>query len=499
MIGELNLVKASTLLIDKVEPIGDTTPEGIFFSDFLITEMQTRLSYVGPLIGYIAAQQTAKNNRLKINPEFTESLRAHLTNNLEKIDGFPSLYEQAFEHTLIYNGYAWFEPYKEMLWRLVGEGLAVKATNTRYLAGVPILVGPGADLLGDPSFYDAIWGHDYCWFILRGIDPNAPWDFSSIQISSQDQRYFAGSEFLNLYVDFEHYRFQPSSQWDQLIQAMDPFLESRQMTPLNRNQPGLQLISWAVYDNSRNGWADLDIIHPSPSHGTYAFVGQYMRNPFKDEYVYGGAAARMFCEVEPSLLSGRWAWKYGTNERETPSTSLGKTLQWSAPTRSYAQRIEEGEERLVSLGERTSVVSSAAAKSFGKLGQLPPYVSGVVLPVFEQVRLIPAVLVMENAYDRNYYFFRFVTEYFGHPEYPHVPDEVKQKYWYYIRAIEIFLDPDSTFRKGWERFLTWREEYMQGPDMISGTDDDPRDPCLPPIRRGGGSGGSPPGGPSLIH
>ncbi|RMD75614.1 MAG: hypothetical protein D6820_14390 [Lentisphaerae bacterium] len=499
MVGELNLVKASTLLVDTIEPVGDTSAEALLQSDQVITQMQTRLLYVGPLLGYISAQQAAKNNRLRSNPELTVSLSSHITNNLEEIDGYPSLYEQAFSGSLVYNGYAWLEPYKEMLNRLVAEGLAVKVVNTRYLGGIPTLQGPGAQLLSTPAFYNAVWAHDYCWFMMMGISPDDIFDFSSIQLVSANMPFFPGSEFLNPYVSFERFRFPDADAWNSHVQTFQPYLDSRGMTPLPDDQEGLENLTWAIYDNSERGWADATLTDPNPNSGTYAFVGQYMRSPFRSEFVYGGAAARMFCEVSPSILSGRWTWRYGQDKSQEKVTSLGDALSGGERFNTNAKRLKEAESRLRQLGERASVTSSAAAKPFGKLGTEPPYTSGIVLPVFEQVRLIPAALVFENSYDRNYHFFQFITEYFGDPNYPDVPDDVVQKYWYYTQAIEMFLDHDSSFHKGWESYYEWHEEYMLGEDGVPNSGDEPRDPCLPPVGRGGGGGGSPPGGPSILH
>ena len=74
IIGELNLVKACSVLISdsiygiggdvndfmKVDVTRDSTEAEIAAA--ILTEMQVRVSFVGPLIGFGAAQQAAKNN-----------------------------------------------------------------------------------------------------------------------------------------------------------------------------------------------------------------------------------------------------------------------------------------------------------------------------------------------------------------------------------------------------------------------------------------------------
>ncbi len=489
IIGELNLVKATTLMISEIEPIDDASEEGLLAADALITQMQTRVTYIGPLLGYIAAQQAAKNNGLREVPEFTESLRRHIGMNFGDTLNGNSLFEEIYADNIPYNGYNWHDSYELMLLMLTVEKLAVKTVNTRYLAGMPQLVGPGADLLMDPSFYAAVQARSYCWFIRRGIPEDEVFDFSGVELVADQKAFFPGSEFLNLYVRFQ-VQVPPFG-------TVQPFLDGRGLNRLPDDQPGLANLTWAVFDNSDMGWSNTS---------SYDFINRYLRSPFKDEYTYGGAAARMFCEAQPSLLTGRWAWKYGQTDEE--KTDLGKELQWSeaefgdsgASFSSYGQRLSQAEQSMAELRRSEVVYSSAAAKPFGKLTDSdPPQAAGVILPVFEQVRLIPAALIQENLFDRNYRFYKFIIEYFGNEDYPNVPDEISQKYAEYIGAIDEFEDQGSSFHEGWEAFEEWREEYMLGPDGEPDTEDDRPDPCLPSFSGGGGGGGGSRGGPGILH
>jgi hypothetical protein len=504
MIGELNLVRASTIMLDVFgTPAGDTSVESLIAADNMISEMQTRILYVGPILGYAAAQQAAKNNGLRATPDFTAHIVDHIENALTEVGDQGSLYEEVYTSELPYNNYHWLEPYKAMLQALAAEGLAAKVVNSRYMAGAPKLTGPGANLLSDPAFYAAVWNYDYCWFINRGLSSSTYYDFDSVRMDEEGTPFFPGSEFLNLYVGFQRVQFDSGEEWEDFVANFQEMQTERGLTPHPSDQEGLSELNWAVYDNSGNGWASPSMVSDDPGSGLYAYISQYLRGDgIQDSYVYGGAAVRMFCQSEPSLLSGSWSWTHGEQPKSS-GKNVGDALKGGQGTLStYGKRLADSERRLRGLQNSGSIYSSAAAKAFGKFDDgSAPYESGIVLPVFEAVRLMPAALVPQNPIDRNYTFYKFLLEYFGHPDYPNVPDEITGKYHYYIGAMEAFQDSGSPFRTGWETFEEWREDYMAGEDAISGNDDDKRDPCLPVPHGGGGGGGgtSPPGGPSIIH
>ncbi len=498
MIGELNLVRATTMMLNDIPPAGTDSPS-IQASDALISEMQTRICYVGPLLGYISAQQAAKNNGLRPVDDFTTSLQSHIQRNLEPDGIDPSMYEDIYASSIPYNNYNWLVPYRNMLNSLAQEEIAAKVLNTRYLAGAPVLVGDGAELVSDPGFYEAVWTRDFCWFLNRGISESDYYNFDDIELENNDVAFFPGSEFLNLYVGFQRYTIRSDADWDDLTDPMTDFVNNRGQSLLTtegedpERLDALSDLNWAVYDNSGFGWDDAKVA------STYDFINQYLRSSVRPEYTYGGAAARMFTETRPSLLSGRNSWEHGDPESETDE-SLGDALTMGGSTRQSGPRLKGAERRLQTLRQKSSVRSIASAKPFGQLDGATPHSSGVVLPVFTGVRLIPTALVHENAFDRDWFFMQFLFEYFGHPNYPDVPDDVRDRFRYYIEAIERFLDHDSGFHEDWADWEDWRDEYMSGEDGASGTSDDRRDPCEPPPSSGGGDGGgNPPGGPGIIH
>ncbi|OGV32238.1 MAG: hypothetical protein A2020_14570 [Lentisphaerae bacterium GWF2_45_14] len=125
MIGELNIIKACTTIITDMPE----TASGKYSSNplwgpnnndvsclseasSLLSQMQVRIGFTGPLIGFGAAQQAAKNNGLNYVDEYCVEL-AQKYEYLSSEEGdvyygsdvtIPALY-----------GYSWREPYTEMI------------------------------------------------------------------------------------------------------------------------------------------------------------------------------------------------------------------------------------------------------------------------------------------------------------------------------------------------------------------------------------------------
>jgi hypothetical protein len=448
MIGELNLLKATTAMLTAFPQaqVPDDEAATLKASSELMTQMQGRLSYVGPLMGLAAAQQAAKENGMRSVGEYTGMLEEHLRDCFNDT-GDGAWYENVYGNDPDSLGFNWVPFYGSLLSGIVSDGIAANPVNPHLLRGVPQLNGAGGSLLANPEFYDAVYGCDFCWFYRRGIGPNhGPIDLSGITYSRTPQAYFPGSEFLPLYIDF--------AKGLSVVGRSDVagLLAERGQEELPADQPGLDEVRWAVYQSDWNQTANYD------------FVNKYLRSNFRQEYTYGGACARFITLSTPQYVSQKRSWKYGD----------------AAPSGS-------------------DVTSVAAAKPFGSIGGAPPQSTGIVLPVFTETRLIPVALVTASAFSEIPDFYKFIVEYFGHPDYPNVPPELKTKYNHYLEAINRYNDPSSAFNTSWQRYDTWRTKYMAGSDGILGTADDRRDPCTPVFTGGGGGGGGSSGGPGIIH
>lgn len=136
LIGDLNIMQAVALSSGNSDDAQQ------------IAETQARLCYAGPLIGLIAAQQTAKNNGIYVNAAFSERLTAHANSVLSD---YNAVFAEPYAN-------CWNE-YGTMLMNIAGAGIAAGPDNaclyTAYSGGHTLL---------DMDFYNAVAGQVWCWF-----------------------------------------------------------------------------------------------------------------------------------------------------------------------------------------------------------------------------------------------------------------------------------------------------------------------------------------------
>ena len=160
LIGEINLIKAAETLLEtdnrweEFSPLAPTAGDRYTLENAqrlnarlaLLTEMQARISFIGPLIGFAAAQQAAKANGL--NP--VTSLDFYRELLLTDRRYFP---EQGGAPEYIH-GYRWRLPYLALISAIDSNGVAVYP-NAR-LTGTP-QVSPAA--IGEEDLYEEILRH----------------------------------------------------------------------------------------------------------------------------------------------------------------------------------------------------------------------------------------------------------------------------------------------------------------------------------------------------
>ena len=153
LIGEINLVKACSLLLEGSGSNWNTRlpqRDTFFFkrSDAIqaridiLTEMQTRVSFIGPLIGFAAAQQAAKANGI-VEMGDLEFYLEDLKNNIR--------YQEQSGVKKFINNYEWRTPYMELVRTISQNKISVFPNTT---AGSNPRVDPPQ--LGDPNFYQTI-------------------------------------------------------------------------------------------------------------------------------------------------------------------------------------------------------------------------------------------------------------------------------------------------------------------------------------------------------
>lgn len=455
LLGELNLVKATTILTtDFVNETKDgqnqiithmkspedyTDEDGKFkaaefyadaekaLQDFhflerelaMLTQMQTRVSFVLPLIGFGAAQQAAKNNGLDPNSSACESVR-EMYNDI--MDG--DYYGDPMIAQPIINGYAWRMPYAQMIYTILNSGskgdfggIAV-GTNTMRI-GTPILVADPPNrltsYLTSRRFYEAIlanswcelkdilelnydgawWGNFKCEFadtflkeseilpvridFFQGSTP-----YHSAKISSVFPRRFDENStyFLlgDLYDNYDPYDIRYDSDTGTMDYSRLQFdsngipIRKNGDTDLNFNI--LPEFTWCVYDET---WTNYDDDQKK-------FWKNYLRAEFREGYEY---------------FSGALSWFHMQQDLKTITGNLSEGKGGLGQKFSVGDGRSAAEMRSAEHALRTSVheiETDALAKPFGRIktenGEYkPPFFAGnMVLPVFQDVALLPVSL-----------------------------------------------------------------------------------------------------------
>jgi hypothetical protein len=142
--------------------------------DDLVSQLQTRIAFAGPLIGFGAAQQAAKNNGLTYNSDASEFLVLYL-NSI----GNGGIYEHITP--VFVKDYAWRMPYYSMLESIIDYSAAQNeftgetenraygiAAGTKFsFIGSPNVFSssssPLAPYIGNKDFYLNILGRNWCW------------------------------------------------------------------------------------------------------------------------------------------------------------------------------------------------------------------------------------------------------------------------------------------------------------------------------------------------
>jgi hypothetical protein len=506
MIGELNLMKVTTVIYSDVPPALTGRPTAQRIVDSL-TGMQRRLAFVGPLLGMLQANEAAKLNGIRARPHLARELKRH-ADWIRRLADLGISPPWTDDGQLWVGGYpGWAYDYADMLDAIADAGVAVEFPNTRFMNGRIEFSNPLADqYLGSRAFYDAIAARDWCF--LRDLLLNH--NYTDYTFWGQMQVHLPpleGSEYLNIGVSFRSNAWLSGPQGvgggalspeqiDELRAVLDAMANDRELD-LNPNWNTWQTprfpaftppppvlfpqirpirLTWAIFnpDSWREFAADSDA--PPPS--------QTLVSELRSEFNFSGADTSARVALEPNIISG---WR---PRSETLPPQRPPRMDWMHPSSSHGVEYEMRE--LTEMAKRETVSATAAAKPLGAInfnGQLlRPDSLRVVLPVFDTVRLIPLVYASGGTgFDGgawNWHRFFHLPVYLTYgvdPLHFHFGC-------YYCEQLRKWEDAD--FRQ-------------QGIDWLS-THDCPPPPELPPGRPGGGGGGgqSPelrPGGVRIPH
>ena len=356
LIGEINLIKACTVLVTDYAG-GIDTPEALAAASANLTEMQARVSFVGPLLGVGAAQQAAKNNGMIEYASLANDMNDYLNDvRDDDIYGNDAVFRQNIE------GYHWRDGYIEML-ELI--------TRSQMAAAPHVNVASFNDEFADPSLFSAINSDFWCHDTLRQLikdDSNflGRW----WQGLAESVRFIEESELIPLYVRYR----RGTTPFEEALPYLTTLADERDLTVSDlydkderEDEDGINTpipyMRWCTYDFR---W---DYNAPG-NHWTDGSKQLYLRRGIRDEYTYGGAFSFFRCEVdEASWLSG-----------------------------SYSVHRISRKKGVISASETTSpeVEATAAAKPLGYITadgtNYTPNSIDMILPVFHSAKLIPTAM-----------------------------------------------------------------------------------------------------------
>ncbi|NLX24662.1 MAG: hypothetical protein GXY61_01700 [Lentisphaerae bacterium] len=432
MVGELNLVQAALLLEDPDD----------YGSAYEIAELRSRLTLLGPLMGFFDAQSVAflnlsANDRQHIGSGYANTLRDR-ANQFIRGGGF---YYGIPEP---YRG-AWLE-YGVLLKELADVGVVVQCGNTRryyFYNGYHILL--------DPGFYDALgYPPDWCWFertgnteLLNDYQDASSWpNLPDLQRRSSVNSEYFGVGLRQVYTalgsiedgednegDDDSGEDRTEELWNLLEEdAVDVKGVSSLLLEFNQEYMMSNRYPWHFYDTGGDWSGDFYKWVTSDS-------GDF---PFRDgetvlpEFNYSGADA---------------------------STTV------SIPATSYTPGIHMQANR---------IVWHASAKPFGYLEteeeRVVPHYFDLVLPAFHQARLIPNGISSRTNYEDDEGWEEHIYEHL--PEY--IENGTLQGDCSYCR--DLMLWNNSAFRRAGR---DWLRKYGDSCDESVGGSGQPggyRDP-----------------------
>ncbi len=395
LIGEINLVKAvESLLAEPVEwdnaapasvdpdlTLLARTGETLSTRVRLLTEMQSRVGFLGPLVGFAAAQQAAKANGL--NP-WTK-----LDSYIERLAT-----DERYLRKEVVQNYRWRLPYINVLNGIADSGLSVMP-NVRLTTSPR--VSPRGLALQD--LYNEILAHDLnipegnniSWlgniyaFVKNWTDSdfNGQWweiDYSLVRFPEESEIYTVGIEF---------YHNDDESTALEWMRALKPDLE---IFPAERFRELARVLelTWCCYDSQwyPEYFKNLDSSYESDLFDYWFKGGGALRKSIRPGYVYEGPAAYAEGQVDLDLVS-----RFDVRSGKAADVKGRFKRRSSSGTGFQSNRVRIGSNRNAHTGGSDSLSDyrpGAIAKPLGQLeGETPPIALPVILPVFDNASVMP--------------------------------------------------------------------------------------------------------------
>lgn len=414
----------------------------------LLTMMQTRISFVLPLIGYGAAQQAAKNNGIDYNADGCEVLMDMVADVEDE-----NLYGNEDIAPKYINGYDWRGPYAGMLTSILtggasssfytkasAKGIAVGTDDERL--GSPNLYSEGAGalayLLTMQSFYDAVNGNSWC--DLKDVLDQ---DFSGAWWGKFDCQYndaFIGqSEILPVHIEYTDAgqgrlflenahletvfpkRFgENGSQTDTLLNKI--YMNDAQPYPYTMSDDGARIESITIWPRG----TPVTVTYPNID--TYVVEAKDITgtiiNPNAKDLIYDVLPSFVWCIYDQSewqdyddeqinlwkdylragfrpgyaYYSGATSWFVMSQEIPTlTASSMKGNAKENLKFKNNSAQAKIDETSIDLRDGAQKIKTDALAKPFGRIkdssgAYKPPHYPAMVLPVFTEVALMPVSL-----------------------------------------------------------------------------------------------------------
>lgn len=399
LIGELNLIKACDQLDGSVRiPPPDNKNRVDFYND-LLTKMQIRIAFAGPVIAFGAAQQAAKNNGVNIydyqsNGQTKKQVWRDAESYLNSVATNELRYGEDVLNRDIYKLYPeWRKDYMAMLKSVIDQGVAVRPNVSIGIENVT----PYA--FHDRVFYNAILNRWWCYMPLRSLlkQPDSYWSGKWWQGILYDNPNFKGqSEIYTLGIKLDKASPPGGDEYYKTVDQnglWDFYLLKSGMSGKAQDNTTFGEITWCIYDSSRWGTARMDYI------GSYwnRSQGGYLSGDIKPSVSYDGAMAYAECSQTINLVNTFESKMSAPTAAQAQASLQGSTNP--SPIRTINNTVVNNKVPVGNDSSGDGYPAGVIARTIGHLGRdltAKPTDVPIILPAFDNVALFPIAMFADN-------------------------------------------------------------------------------------------------------
>jgi len=438
LVGDINLIKATTLLYNYSTNTDED--EQVVDADQSLSNLQFRIATIGPLIGYGAAQQAAKNNSITVNDD--EKVR--LAYEISAIDTATD--RDTVDANLATNNCwgDWRTPYADQLLQSI------------YANGPAASMLP--DLVVEPSWLGneetllAVLSSNFCR--LHGIlNMDDSYWLSGWQQSVKVYPHNKAGQSSALSLELQIPNTALSSSTSSTIKTELTVLAAQNGWTVNNV---LDKVHFAAYNSN---WSDTPDDHWNNSYSDSHYTSGILRRDLLDAAKCGGAISPAVCQQDFALLMNFKP----TNAHTSTGDLLGAGSEGSSygalsvrnfftakHSKPAALTITHYDSSGDAIRRTVHTTAYAAAKPFAD--KLQPQSLTIVLPIFTKVALVPFRMYTTNIKSRSPRYEAFliwlaqngsqITDIENLPSSLTVPSAFSQ----YITALQILCSSELNYK-----------------------------------------------------